>query len=65
VKQKAAIEVNESGTEAAAATVVALVESAGPDAAVIPVLEFNRPFIYFIKEKSTGSIVFSGIVQNL
>jgi serpin B len=64
VLQKTAIELKEEGTEAAAVTVVIMVgSSGGPE--VIPVVEFNRPFIYFIKEKSTGSIVFSGIIQNL
>jgi serpin B len=65
VKQKTTIEVKESGTEAAAVTVTGMVSSAGGEPEVIPLLEFNRPFIYFIKEKSTGSILFSGIVRNL
>ncbi|MDR2774511.1 MAG: hypothetical protein LBC19_07185, partial [Tannerella sp.] len=60
VLQKTAIEVAEAGTEAAAATVTGTVGSM-----VISVLEFNRPFVYFIKEKSTGSIIFSGIIRNL
>jgi serpin B len=65
VKQRATIEVNEAGTEAAAATVVGMDFGASGIPTVIPVLEFNRPFIYFIKEKSTGSILFSGIIRNL
>ncbi|MDR1455155.1 MAG: serpin family protein [Tannerella sp.] len=68
VLQKTAIELKEEGTEAAAVTLIIMVGAllgGGGGPAVIPVVEFNRPFIYFIKEKSTGSIVFSGIIQNL
>jgi serpin B len=64
VLQKTAIEVAEAGTEAAAATVIKT-EGASDELVVIPVLEFNRPFIYFIREKSTGSILFGGIIRNL
>jgi serpin B len=64
VKQKAILEVNEEGAEGAAATVIGMdVLSPGP---VQPyVVAFNRPFVYVIKEKSTGSIVFAGIIRNL
>jgi len=59
VLHKAFIEVNEEGTEAAAATVVIFIEtSAGGD--VIPVIQFNQPFIFFIREVSTGQILFAG-----
>jgi serpin B len=65
VLQKTFIEVNEEGTEAAAVTGIEMIESASPVAPAIPVLEFNRPFIYFIREKSTGSVFFAGIIRNL
>lgn len=55
------IEVNEEGTEAAAATVIEVgVTSIMP----APVLKINRPFIYVIAEKSTGTILFTGVVNN-
>ena len=54
VKQKSWVDVNEEGTEAAAATVVTVVESAG--------LEFraDRPFLLFIRERLSGTILFAG-----
>lgn len=55
----AVIEVDEKGTEAAAATVVEMVEltsaTPGPD-----VLTIDRPFVFFIQEKHSGSILFMG-----
>lgn len=61
VKQKTFIEVNEEGTEAAAATVVAV----GYTSALLPnLIAFNRPFIFVIKEKYTGAILFIGRVTD-
>ena len=54
VRQKAWVDVNEEGTEAAAATVVTVVESAGP------VLRADRPFLFFIRERLSGTILFAG-----
>jgi serpin B len=51
------IDVNEEGTEAAAATIVEMIESAGPD-----VFRADRPFLYMIKENSTGALLFMGKV---
>ncbi|HPI68471.1 MAG TPA: serpin family protein [Bacteroidales bacterium] len=53
------IETDEEGTEAAAATVVEVCLTS-----VTPVNEMNlnRPFLYFIRETSTGTIVFMGRV---
>ncbi len=53
------IDVNEEGTEAAAATIVEMRETAAPELLRI---RFNRPFIYIIKENSTGAIMFMGKV---
>jgi len=60
IKQKTFVEVNEEGTEAAAVTVIEIRKtSAGSDP--VPVQFFaNRPFLYLIKEKSTGAILFIG-----
>ncbi len=56
------IDVQEEGTEAAAATIVEMVErSSGGGASAIP-FKANRPFVYLIKENSTGAIVFLGKV---
>ncbi|HPR32048.1 MAG TPA: serpin family protein [Prolixibacteraceae bacterium] len=61
VQHNTFIDVSEKGTEAAAATVVAMIETAMPSP---PVFHVNRPFIYAITEKETGAILFLGrIVQ--
>lgn len=57
VLQYSYIEVNEKGTEAAAATVVKMVKrSISPTIHI----KLDRPFVYFISEKSTGAILFCG-----
>jgi serpin B len=54
------IDVNEEGTEAAAATVVEVsLTSAGPE---IPVFKADKPFIFLIREKSSNAILFMGKV---
>ncbi len=56
------IETSEEGTEAAAATIVEMVDtSAGPGSDVWNI-DVNRPFLYFIHETSTGTILFMGRV---
>ena len=51
------VEVNEEGTEAAAVTIVEMSTTSMP---VRPVFRVNRPFIYIIREQSTGVILFVG-----
>jgi serine protease inhibitor len=53
------IDVQEEGTEAAAATIVELRETAMPEE---PLFRADRPFLYVIKENSTGAILFMGKV---
>ena len=63
MKQKAKIEVNEEGSEAAAVTVVGtyVTTSVGPTQEP-PKATFhaNRPFVYLIHEQSSGVILFVG-----
>lgn len=60
VKQKSYIDVNEKGTEAAAATVVEMeLTSAGPEKTYF---NADKPFLFVIMEKRTKSIVFIGRV---
>jgi len=63
IKQKTFIEVNENGAEAAAATFNELVGESGVPLPPIPFIA-NRPFLYLIKEKSTGIILFIGRLDN-
>jgi len=63
VIHKAYVEVNEEGTEAAAATgVVMKLTSIGP--APIPVFRADHPFLFLIRDNQTGSILFIGRVAN-
>ena len=57
VLHKAVVEVNEQGSEAAAATVVEMVESAMPEEKNFIA---NRPFVFFIAEEDTGAVLFLG-----
>src|SRR5690625_2934740 len=63
VKQKTFIEVNEEGTEAAAATSVEMeVTSATIDEPFY--MEVNRPFFFTITDDVTGTILFMGEIWN-
>jgi len=59
IKQKTFVEVNEEGTEAAAVTVIGIGVTAFDPNMPIPFFA-DRPFLYLIKEKSTGAILFIG-----
>jgi len=61
VYHKAWVEVSEEGTEAAAATglVVNMRAMARPIAAP-PVFRADHPFVFFIREGQSGSILFLG-----
>ena len=67
IKQKTFAEVNEEGTEAAAASYVEMITSPGPQAENYPAIDFHvdRPFFFFIHEKSSGEILFAGRILNL
>jgi serine protease inhibitor len=64
VKQKTYVEVNEEGTEAAAVTVVGVEKSSIEPDDPLP-FYVNRSFVYVIKEKSTGIILFMGKMSDL
>lgn len=57
---KGSITVDELGTEAAAATVIAMAESAMPRAE----LALDRPFIFAVVEREAGTLLFVGRVLN-
>ena len=61
VKQKTFIDVNESGTEAAAVTIVGMDKNAvggGGDKTIF--FKADRPFLFIIQENSTGAVLFIG-----
>jgi serine protease inhibitor len=62
ILHKAFIAVNEEGTEAAAATAVIMRAKGVPSPP--PVFRADHPFVFLIREKSTGSILFLGRVVN-
>lgn len=63
VLHKTYIATDEEGTEAAAVTAVEVgVTSVGPGQTYY--FTIDRPFVYFIQEKSTGTILFIGTVMN-
>jgi len=63
VIHKAYVDVNEEGTEAAAATAVVVgVTSVGPTR--IPVFRADHPFLFLIRDNHSSSILFIGRVMN-
>ncbi|MDQ7053726.1 MAG: serpin family protein [candidate division KSB1 bacterium] len=59
--KKTYVEVNEEGTEAAAVTVVAVRSTAiGPSGPKL--FRVDRPFLFVIREKNSGTILFIGKV---
>ncbi|HEX5437190.1 MAG TPA: serpin family protein [Gemmatimonadaceae bacterium] len=56
VLQKTFVDVNEEGTTAAAATSVGV----GPTSVALPLLEADRPFLFAIEERLSGTILFIG-----
>lgn len=62
VRHKAYVDVNEEGTEAAAATgVVMSTRSLGPD---VPVFRADHPFAFLIRDGATGVVLFMGRVAD-
>ena len=59
MKHKTFLEVNEEGTEAAAATSVGIIVTSVP-----PVISIDRPFLFLIQEKSSDAALFIGQVTN-
>ncbi|XP_041831110.1 alpha-1-antitrypsin homolog [Melanotaenia boesemani] len=59
VNHKAVLSVDETGTEAASATTIEIMPMSMPEN-----VELNRPFMVFIMEHSTRSILFMGKINN-
>jgi serine protease inhibitor len=55
--QKTYLRVDEEGTEAAAATAIGMGPTSAP-----PSISFDRPFLFAIRERHSGTILFIGII---
>ena len=62
ILHQATIDVNEEGTEAAAATMVGMSLTSMPGQSFT--IHFDKPFIYVIYETTTNAVVFMGRVVN-
>jgi len=62
VIHKAFIKIDEEGTEAAAATAVVMRDASVPYADVV--LHVDRPFVFLIRDRVTGAVLFLGRVVN-
>ncbi|MFH1220083.1 MAG: serpin family protein [Candidatus Eisenbacteria bacterium] len=63
VLHKTYLKVDEAGTEAAAATVV-IGAGASPDTSTSFWMKVDRPFLFFIRDRYEGAILFTGKVVN-
>jgi serpin B len=64
VIHQAFVEVNEEGTEAAAATAVVIAIKAIQDEVPVPLFRADHPFLFLIQDNDTGNILFMGRVMN-
>ena len=64
VRQAVRVQVDEEGTKAAAATAIGIATASAPVQEEIVEMNVNRPFIFAIAQKQTGTILFAGAVNN-
>ncbi|ODU24294.1 MAG: hypothetical protein ABS95_02010 [Verrucomicrobia bacterium SCN 57-15] len=64
VRQQTFVEVNEEGTEAAAATAMPLESALEMNPPKPFTLIVDRPFLFLIEDKETRTILFTGMVYN-
>jgi serpin B len=63
VMHRAFVDVNEEGTEAAAATGIAI-ETESADPSPYPVFRADHPFIFLLRDSASGAILFMGRIEN-
>ena len=61
---QANIDVDEKGTEAAAATAVGMDTGGGPSAAKEITMRLDHPFLFFVRDLDTGAVLFMGRVMD-
>jgi serine protease inhibitor len=64
VFHKAIVEVNEEGTEAAAASVSTFTRYLGIPVSEVPVFRADHPFLFAIRDRTSGTILFLGRVAD-
>ncbi len=64
VIHKAFVDVDEEGTEAAAATAVVMGATVAEPIDEPVLLAFNHPFMFLIRDRSSGLILFTGLIMN-
>ena len=64
VEQAASLRVNDWGTEAAAATGAVFVPFSFGGGASSPSIVFNHPYLFLIRDTTTGAILFSAVVND-
>ena len=62
VKQNTFVDVNEVGTEAAAVTVVGIQQTSLPQVFVVRI---DRPFVFLLRERISGTVLFIGKIARL
>ena len=62
VKQNTYVDVNEEGTEAAAVTTVGITATSAP---VVPVMRVDHPYIFVLRERLTGTVLFMGKIVRM
>ena len=63
VVHKTFLELDESGTEAAAATGSIMVATSAPAPGTVPkVVRVDRPFLFLVRERTSGVVLFLGRV---
>jgi serpin B len=64
VSHKAFVDVNEEGTEAAAATSVEMGVTSMPVEIIVPIFRADHPFIFQITDDETGMLLFMGRIAD-
>jgi serpin B len=62
VKQNTYVDINEEGTEAAAVTTVGIGVVSAP---VVPVMRVDHPYIFVLRERLTGTVLFMGKIVRM
>ena len=62
VKQQTFVDIHEEGTEAAAVTTVTMAPTSMP---IIPMMRVDRPYLFAIRERFSGTILFIGKVVRM